>query len=363
MILKLLLGFALLIALFIIALLIFLKFCPSVGKIPGKKDREIYAQRNDLFYGNVFHNEDDVSTMTKGKSYSGKRKTPKKVIEPCVPELLSDPAEGDLTFTWLGHSSFILQMGKTTVLVDPVLSGRSSPVGFAGPKRFSGRPFTFDTIPYADILFISHDHYDHLDYKTILKIRDKVGKIVVPLGVDVILKGWGVDPGKIITVSWWENISIGDLKLTLTPSRHFTGRNPLKGNSTLWGGLYLTDGHHSVYYTGDGGYYDVFEKVKKKLGPPDLMIAECGQYDPAWALIHMFPEQAVRAGLDAGASRVIPVHWGTFCICNTDWDDSVIRFTKEAGKTGLNVSTPRIGQTVVYERTGDQTDSWYEEYA
>ena len=115
--------------------------------------------------------------------------------------------------------------------------------------------------------------------------------------------------------------------------------------------------------THDTTYYDIFGRVSDTLGAPDLMIAECGQYDPSWAKIHMFPEQTVQAGVDAKASWVIPVHWGTFCICNTDWDDSIIRASESSKTSGLNLATPRIGQTVDYDEISSFTEAWWEEYA
>ncbi|MCR5803084.1 MAG: MBL fold metallo-hydrolase [Clostridia bacterium] len=345
------------------AVLIFLFFAPSVGKLPDKSERESFSSKNDLYYDGKFHNENDVTTMSSGDPYSSSRKTPKTMIASSDPSLIENPEDGDLTFTWIGHSSFLLQMGETKILVDPVMSDRSSPVGFAGPKRFSELPWTTDELPEIDVLFISHDHYDHLDYQTIKAIKDKVGKVIVPLGVDTILKGWGVDEGKITALNWWESVTIDGITYTLTPSQHFTGRNPIKGNSTLWGGLYLSDGYHKVYYTGDGGYYDIFSRVGETLGAPDLMIAECGQYDPSWAKIHMFPEQTVQAGVDAKAAWLIPVHWGTFSICNTDWDDSIIRASEASKTSGLNLATPRIGQTVDYDEISSFTEAWWEEYA
>ena len=340
--------------------LLFLRFYPSVGKAPDERERKL-LEKSDHYAAGAFHNENAVSTMTGGERYSGERKTPNTKLRAQTPTLLSEPGEGDLTFTWLGHSSFLLQIGDKTVLVDPVLSERSSPVSFAGPKRFSELPLTAEELPDIDVVFISHDHYDHLDWKTIRAIKERVGAFVVPLGIDAILRGWGVPEEKILSLDWWESTEIDGLRLTLTPSQHFSGRNPLKANSTLWGGVYISGGSHRVYYTGDGGYYEVFGNVRERLGAPDLMIAECGQYDPSWAQIHMFPEQTVQAGLDVGTSWLIPVHWGAFCICNHAWDDSIRRVTAAAEAAGLPIATPEIGQTVNFDQIDSFTDAWWEE--
>lgn len=235
-------------------------------------------------------------------------------------------------------------------------------MSFVGPKRFSELPLTAEELPKIDVLFISHDHYDHLDYRTIRAISEKTGLFIVPLGVDAILRGWGVDADRIRTLDWWESTEIDGITCTLTPSQHFTGRNPLKGNSTLWGGLYLDNGLHRVYYTGDGGYNPVFKEIRERLGAPELMLAECGQYDPAWAKIHMFPEETVQAGIDVGAERMIPIHWGSFCICNHAWDDSIRRVTAAAEASGLPLSTPRIGETVSLSDMPSRTETWWEAY-
>ena len=357
------LGVILLAALLLIlAVILFLYLSPSVGKAPGRAERESLDRMSAQHAGGVFRNEQQVSTLTGGERCAGTRKTPETLLPAEQPSFLPDPGENDLTFTWFGHSSFLLQIGGKNVLVDPVLGKRSSPVGFAGPKRFSELPLTAEELPDVDVVFLSHDHYDHLDYRTVRAVSGRTGAFVVPLGLDAVLRGWGVPAEKIRALDWWESTEIGGLSFTLTPSQHFSGRNPLRANSTLWGGLYLTGGDRRVYYTGDGGYYGVFSEVRERLGAPDLMLAECGQYDPSWAGVHMFPEQTAQAGLDAGAAWVIPVHWGSFCICNHDWDDPIRHVTAASEASGLRLATPRIGQTVDYTKIASFTEAWWEQY-
>lgn len=339
--------------------LLFLKFYPSVGNTPGKNEEGQFENKTSLFHDGQFHNEQEFSLMS-GKGYPiSSRRKPKEIITAETPKLLTDAKEESLTFTWLGHSSFLLQLSKKNILVDPVLSERSSPVSFVGPKRFSEIPLTVEQMPEIDVLFISHDHYDHMDYNTIRNLKNKVKKFVVPAGIDSILRGWDVEDDKISTLYWWEDVEIEGIRYTLTPSQHFSGRNPLKRNVTYWGGLYITNDFHRIYYTGDGGYCNVFKEVKEKLGSPDLMISECGQYDPSWASVHMFPEEAVQAALDTDAAWMIPVHWGAFCICNHAWDDSIIRVTESAKENNIKLATPRIGETIDYDNIYSFNDEWW----
>ncbi len=358
------LGKIILILLLILAaltagVLAFLYGSPSVGRLPDKKAQRDYAKRSKQFSDGQFRNPIPTDTLT-GEGYpSSERRIPRTLLPAVTPSFLTQAEDDSLTFTWLGHSSFLLQMGKTNILVDPVLSSRCSPVGFAGPKRFSDLPLSAEELPDIDVLFISHDHYDHLDRRTIRTIKDRVGVFVVPLGVDAILRGWGVEPEKIRSLAWWESTEAGGLTFTLTPSQHFSGRNPLRRNSTLWGGVYI-GGCRSVYYTGDGGYSVVFSEVRERLGAPELMVAECGQYDPAWAKMHMFPEETVQAGLDAGAGRLIPVHWGAFSICRHAWDDPIRRAVAAADDAGLSIVTSRIGQTADLTQPSACRDAWWE---
>ncbi|MBO4360851.1 MAG: MBL fold metallo-hydrolase [Eubacteriaceae bacterium] len=348
-------------ALIVCCAVLFLFFWPSVGKMPGAGERSEYTQRASYYYDGSFHNPNDTDTLTGEGWPPSDRRITKEVIPAVSPDFPADPSEDSLSYTWFGHSSFLLQMGSVSILVDPVFSTRCSPVGFMGPKRFSELPVSIDELPHIDAVFISHDHYDHLDYRTVLGLKDRADRFIVPLGVDVILRGWGVAEEKIITLGWWESTVLSGVEFTLVPSRHFTGRNPLKRNAVLWGGLYMNNGLHRVYYTGDGGYCGVFAQVREALGEPEVMIAECGQYDPAWRMIHMFPEETVLASVDAGAGWLIPVHWGTFCICNHAWDDPIIRVCAASEDSGVSIATPMIGQTVDYKELSSFCEHWWED--
>lgn len=269
-------------------------------------------------------------------------------------------AAGELSVIWLGHSSFLLQMGDKNILCDPVFSERSSPVSWAGPKRFTEAPMTAEDTPEINVLFLSHDHYDHMDRETILALDAKVGAYVVPEGAQTILAGWGIAETKIHHLATWESVTLCGIRFSMTPAQHKGGRGI--GVATLAVGVFLSDGAHTVYYTGDSGYGEHFATICETFGAPDLMIAECGQYDKSWPTVHMFPEESARAAADLHATWVIPVHWGAFVLSTHAWDDSIRRFVTAAEELGIRPATPEIGQPVDYRNIASFTEHWWEAY-
>ena len=359
---KVLLIIMIIVAVIIIIGLLFLKFYPPIGDAPDKDKQKEYADKTDLYYDKQFHNENDFTVMTGDQDEKSSKTVPDKKLPAVKIESIERAADGELKVTWLGHSTSLIQLGDKNIFIDPVLSDRASPVGFAGPERFSELALEIENVPDIDVLFISHDHYDHLDYNVIKAIDGRVSHYVVPLGIDVILKGWGVDESKLHPLYWWESIELDGVTYTLTPAQHYTGRNPLKMNVTLWGGLHIKNSEHSVYYSGDTGYYDVFEQVYERFGETELMLADSGQYDSGWAETHMFPEQTVQAAKDAHAEWLIPVHWGAFVLSNHSWYDPPKRAVKAAEEQGVNLATPRLGQTVSYDDISSFNEHWWEKY-
>lgn len=347
-------------AVFILAVILFLNFWPAVGKLPTKSMQADYAHRTQYFVDGCFTNQEPSPVVTTESEVKSERMKPKGDIPVVKSASIPDGEKGKLYVTWLGHSSVLVQMNGKNILIDPVFCDHSSPVGFAGPKRFSELPIEPENLPHLDAVLISHDHYDHLDYKTLREINDKVDRYIVPLGVESYLIGWGIESEKITNMAWYEETALDDIRIAATPSKHYTGRNPLKRNASWWCGFYLADDSHKLYYSGDGGYCDNFKEIKEKLGEPDLALMECGQYGKGWPWIHMFPEQTVQAVNDLGARWFIPVHWGAYCICYNSWDDSVIRSLEESEKAGVNEATPKIGERVDFDDIASYTEHWWE---
>ena len=211
-----------------------------------------------------------------------------------------------------------------------------------------------------DVLAISHDHYDHLDYQTIKQIDEKVKEYCVPLGVEKHLLRWGVNEKKIHVMNWWDEVKVDGLTITSTPGRHFTGRVPWRNNTTLWSGYVFKNDKYTTYFTGDTGYGNHFEEVYEKFGAIDLLMIEDGQYDRAWSNIHMLPKDGIQAMKDLHAKWTVPVHWGAFCICNHAWDDPIKQITTRSQKENLNVATPKIGEIVDYSHIETYQEHWWE---
>lgn len=247
--------------------------------------------------------------------------------------------------TWFGHSAILLELDENKILIDPMLGDVPSPLPILGPKRYSKElPITIDKLPFIDAVIISHDHYDHLDYKTIKKLNNKVNHFYVPLGVDAHLIEWGIDTSKITALDWWETARFNEINIVFTPSRHFSGRGLGNRFSTLWGSWVLKGKKDNIFFSGDGGYGPHFKEIGDKFGPFNFSMIECGQYNQNWADIHMMPEESVKAAKDLNSSVMMPIHWGAFTLSLHDWTDPVERAIKAANNSGMPISTPKIGE-------------------
>ena len=260
----------------------------------------------------------------------------------------STPPPVGLRITWLGHSTTLVEIDGHRLLLDPVWSERASPVSWAGPKRFHPPPLPLAELPPVDAVIISHDHYDHLDHRTIVSLRDRVPLFVVPLGVGAHLERWGISATRIVELDWWGKTTIGSLTVTATPARHFSGRSIAMRDrdATLWAGWAICGLEHRVYYSGDTAMFADFSEIGNRLGPFDASLIEVGAYDALWADVHLGPEQAIEAHRLVRGGVLIPVHWGTFDLALHPWTEPVERLLVAAARAGTRVAIPRPGQTV-----------------
>lgn len=249
-------------------------------------------------------------------------------------------------FTWFGHSSYVLRLPNFTVVVDPVFH-KASPFQWIGPGPYAGPDaFGIGSLPKEiDLLVISHDHYDHLDYLTIKELHPRVKRIATSLGVGAHLELWGVPAAKITELDWWETTNLANkLSITATPARHFSGRG-LNRNETLWSSFVLKTETQTLFLGGDSGYDFHFKEIGKKYGPFDYVILENGQYNEAWQAIHTLPAETAQAAIDLGAKKLLPVHWSKFTLALHPWFEPIEQLAIIAEKLKLEIINPRLGET------------------
>lgn len=258
---------------------------------------------------------------------------------------------------WFGHSSYLLVSGNKRILVDPVFSGHASPFPTM-VKAFSGTEiFTAEAMPAIDVLVITHDHYDHLDYKTICALRNKVKHVVCSLGVGAHLVYWGYDAAQIHELYWHETLSLNDMQFTALPARHFSGRF-LSRNQTAWSAFSLKWNNKHIYIGGDSGYDAHFAQTGNQYGPFDIAILECGQYNATWKYIHMMPEETVQAAIDLRADVLVPVHSGKFALSIHRWDEPAERVLQASIDKKITLAMPVPGARYA-PAMGALTEPWW----
>ncbi|MBK5280155.1 MAG: MBL fold metallo-hydrolase [Bacteroidia bacterium] len=339
----------------------------SFGKLPSGKRLERIRQSPNYRDGS-FQNIHETEMMAEDASYikmtadflgKGVDREPTTQLPSIKTDLKSLP-DSVPSLIWFGHSSYLLKVDGKNILVDPVFSERASPFQFMGSKNYSliSPPYSIADFPDIDMVIISHDHYDHLDYNSILQLKSKTKLFCVGLGVGSHLEYWGVDPKQIIEFDWWqiEKVFTG-FELVSTPARHFSGRGFTR-NNTLWSSYVLSTPSKKFFIGGDSGYDTSFKTIGEKYGPFDLTMLECGQYNTMWPSIHMMPEETAQAGMDLIGLALLPVHWGKFTLALHPWKEPVERVTKAAEILKLSVTTPLIGEVVELNNPFPNTKWW-----
>lgn len=264
---------------------------------------------------------------------------------------------------WYGHSTILLKIDGKWILIDPIFSDAAAPMGWIGTKRYNmGSMTELLQLPQIDVVLLSHDHYDHLDYKTIMGLKHKISQFVVPLGVGSHLQKWGFKSNQIHELDWWQKVTQGDITFVATPARHYTGRRVGMKNKTLWSSWVIKGSKHHIFFSGDTGYSSTqFIKIGEKYGPFDLTLIECGQYDERWKEIHMFPEQSLQAHLDVQGAVMLPIHWAAYTLAFHPWKEPIERLLHAArGEPRAVIATPLIGQVNKIESIARSYDPWWE---
>lgn len=280
-----------------------------------------------------------------------------------LPIVLPNKDNGSLeSVTWFGHSASLLKIEGKKLLLDPMFGDASSPFPVFNSKRYSGA-FSLEREDFQeiDVIIISHNHYDHLNYKSIMQLKDRAKHFYVPTGVAQYLIKWGISPSKISEHNWWDEITFDNIKLVCAPARHFSGRSMTDKDRSLWCSWLILGQETKVFFSGDSGYAPHFKEIGNKYGPFDLTLMECGQYDTRWSAIHMLPEETVQAHIDVKGELLVPIHWGAFTLALHEWSDPIERVTKEANRLGVNIATPQIGEAIALQSKDYPTAAWWRE--
>lgn len=338
------------------------------GKSPSGERLET-LKKSPNYKDGKFQNFHYTPQLTEGYTMVGLaytqfcKKAPRRIPATTIPSIKTDllnlSIEQDM-LVWFGHSSYFIQLDGKRMLVDPVFSGNASPVPGTN-KSFKGSDiYTVNDLPDIDYLFISHDHYDHLDYETILMLKSKTRKVICGLGVGSHFEYWGYDKTQIIEQDWHDTIELdNDFTVFVTPARHFSGRGFTR-NTTLWCSYVLQTPSMRIFIGGDSGYDTHFADIGDKFGPFDLAILENGQYNVAWQFIHALPDEVLKAAQDIKAKRLFPVHSSKFAMANHPWDEPLKKISELSEASGLPLVTPMIGEPVYLKDTDQQFIQWWD---
>lgn len=330
-------------------------------------ERLLRMENTPNYKNGAFDNLEFTPALAEGTSYSDMlrgfffskkiRNTPSSPLPVIKTDLKNLPIDSNM-YIWFGHSSYFLQLDKKKILVDPVFSKYASPVRVSVKSFPLEYNYQVDDFPVIDIMVITHDHWDHLDYNTFQEIKNKVKHIVTGLGVAAHLEKWGYPKDQITELYWDETAIVDNLSFTATTARHFSGRT-FKRNTTLWSSFVLKSKTKKIFIGGDSGYGKHFKDIGNKYGPFDYAILENGQYNKMWKYIHMMPEEVIQASKDLRTTYTIPVHSSKFPLANHAWDEPLIRITKFAEKQNFPLITPKMGEIVSLDQY-KQYPHWWE---
>ncbi|MBT3244617.1 MAG: hypothetical protein HN352_15825 [Bacteroidetes bacterium] len=358
------------IVLIIIIVLLFLNLSPQFGKSPTTEQKIEYAKLENFKDGKFENQHKSPMNINYWKIFkeltkkASNRNPSKNILVENIDSITIGNHSSNVTqLTWFGHSAFLLEIDGKKILIDPMLSKTPSPISFLGAKRYSNIiPIEAEELPFIDIVILSHDHFDHLDYKTIKQIKNKVGRFYTPLGVGNHLDSWGVSEEKITELNWWESVEFDSINLICTPARHFSGRGLFDRATTLWCSWVIKGTKDNIYFSGDSGYDTHFKEIGNKYGPFDISLMECGQYNEDWKLLHMMPEETVKASVDLKSKLTLPIHWGGFTLAFHDWTDPIERVLIKANELNMDITTPKIGEPIILGNENFPSEKWWLNY-
>lgn len=340
---------------------------PQFGKTPSG-ERLARIERSPHYKEGRFRNRVERPTITEGYSIIGEvyktvftsypRREPAAALPSIKTDLFKLPADSNVA-VWFGHSSVFLQVDGKRILIDPTFSGKASPLPGSVKAYKGSNTYTAADMPPIDYILISHDHYDHLDYETVVALKDKVKHVICGLGVGAHFEYWGYAPEQIIEKDWYETV-VADSGFTIHTgsSHHESGRGFIRGKS-LWMSYLIQSPDLKIYISGDGGYDGRFAEMGEKFGPVDWAIMEDGQYDKAWQSVHLLPEEVVQATLGLKAKNMLPVHNSKFTLGKHTWDEPLIKVSELSAGQPYRLATPMIGEVVYLSHPSQTFKAWW----
>ena len=323
----------------------------SFGRNP-RGNRLERIQKSPHYKNGQFQNELPTTVMTGNKGMVRSmwefltKKRPNLRPDSPIPSVRTDlknlPKDKDY-IVWFGHSSYLLQLSGKRILVDPTLIS-GSPVSFVSKPYEGTNIYKPADMPDIDLLVISHDHWDHLDYKTVTALQNRISRVITPLGIGEHFEYWGFPIGKITEMDWYESLVADGFNFYCLPARHFSGRGLVR-NKTLWGSFIVqTPDNKTIYIGGDSGYSTHFKWIGEHYPNITLAILENGQYDDDWNQIHTMPKQLAQEMKELGAKTYVTVHHSKYTLSNHTWDAPLVAEKEAAEDAHANLQVLTIGQ-------------------
>ena len=341
-------------------------YTPKFGALPKGKSLE-RIQKSSHYKLGKFRNLEPTRQMTGDISplsimsdyfFGSHPDTKPKHPVPAVKTDLNNLTADKNVLIWFGHSSYFAQLHGKKFLFDPVFSKTASPVPF-NVVAFDGTDiYKPEDMPQIDYLIITHDHWDHLDYPTIKKLKPTIGKVITGLGNGAHFRRWGFDEAKIIELDWNEKFSAENLEIYCLPARHFSGRG-LTADKSLWASYLIKSDDYKLYAGGDSGYGLHYKEIGDKFGQIDIALLDSGQYDKNWKYIHEQPHQVIQAARDLNTKNLLPVHNSKFTISNHLWYEPLEILSGFEDKENFQILTPKIGEPVNIDSAKYRFDKWW----
>lgn len=336
----------------------------EIGKSPTPEEAKQYEKlpyfKNGTFqspqklvydFNNVRNGPANWLRFIKRSPFAPKQKLPMKKLTRTDFNQTAD----DFALYWLGHSSMLLELDGKRILFDPVLKN-AAPIPFMVP-RYNKAPVKLSDLPKIDIVIISHNHYDHLERKTVQHLKNS--RFVVPLGIGATLRGWGIKNENITELGWGDKFSKNNINIIAETAVHYSGRVLKDRNKTLWNSYIVKSPNKKIYWSGDSGYGMHFKEIGEKYGPFDLAAIEIDGWNTGWPNTHMFPQEVIKATKELGAKKLLPLHWGVFDLALHPWHESIDMIFDENKNTNIQILTPIMGEKI--DSSTSTTKQWWKE--